>query len=72
MRHDNHDAAPRPHSQNRLGQRLFTFMIQIRVRLIQDDQERIAIEGARKRNTLPLPGRERHSPFPDARLVALR
>ena len=52
-------------------QRLLAFGIEVGVRLVEHDQERLAIERARKRNPLPLPGRQRSAAFADIGLIAL-
>ena len=44
MRHHDHNTAARAHAQDRLRQRLIAFGIEIGIRLVQHDQERIAIE----------------------------
>src|SRR5215207_5891031 len=68
--HDS-NATSRPHTCNRRGQGLFTSAIQVRIGLIQNDQERLAVEGASERNALALPTRERHPTLADASLVSL-
>jgi hypothetical protein len=65
------DAPARPHSENGLGQRLLSLAVQVGVRLVQDNQEGIAIERTGKRHTLPLPGREHGAAFADLGLVPL-
>ena len=56
MGNDDHDAAARAHAENRLGQRLLAFGIEIGIGLVEHDQERIAIERARERDPLLLSG----------------
>ena len=72
MRHHDHDAAARAHAQDRLRQRLVAVGIEIGIRLVQHDQERIAIERARQRDALALAGRKHGAGFADLGVVAFR
>ncbi len=53
---DHDDAAARPHAEDRLRQRLFALGVEVRVGLVEDDEERVAEQGARQGDTLPLAG----------------
>ncbi len=55
-----------------LAQRFVALGVEIGVRLVQNDQERVAVKRARKRNALGLPGRQRGAAFADLGLVAFR
>jgi hypothetical protein len=55
MRDDHRDCAACAQSENCAGQSLVTFGIKIRIRLVEHDQEWIAVERASKRNALRLP-----------------
>jgi hypothetical protein len=57
MGHDHDDATAGAHSHDSLGQCLFAFGVEIGIRLIEHDQERVAIERTGKSNPLPLSGR---------------
>src|SRR5215831_19044651 len=72
MRDDDHDPPACAHAQDRAGERLVAFTVEIGIGLIQHDQERIAIERARERDPLPLPGRERLAALADLGIVAVR
>ena len=58
--------------QDRLGQGFVTLGVEIGVRLVEHDQERVAIERARQRDPLPLSGRKRRPAFADLGLIAVR
>ena len=62
--HGDNPAAP-THVQDRLGQCLLALRIEIRRWLIEYNQERLAVEGARKSDALSLARRKRHSAFAD-------
>src|SRR5690349_22098607 len=50
---DHHsDAAAGAHTEEGAGQRLVAFRVEVRIRLVQDDQKRIAIECARQADAL--------------------
>ena len=68
--HDCNTAAG-AHTQNRDGQRRIPRRIKIRIRLVEHDKERIAIERARERNALPLTGRERTALLADLRVISV-
>ena len=57
VRHHDHDAAALAHAADRPRQRLVALGVEIGVRLVEHDQERIAIERARQRDALRLAGR---------------
>src|SRR5215207_5647339 len=70
---DHHDdAAAGARAQDRLGQRLLSLGVEVGVRLVKHEQERVAVERARKRDALPLPRRERGPALPDLGVVAVR
>ena len=87
LHHQQHDRPPRspigrcattttmpPRSrtpQDRAGQRLVALGVEIGVGLVEHDQERIAIERARQRDALRLPGRQRGALLADLGVVAL-
>ena len=71
MGHDDDDAAAGPDTQDGLREGLLALAVEIRIRLVQHDQERIAIERAGQRDALPLAGREHGPAFADLGLVAL-
>ncbi len=56
MSDDHNDPAALAHARDRLGQRPVAVGIEVRVRFVENDQERIAVHGARERNTLALAG----------------
>src|SRR5271165_900471 len=64
------DAAAGADAENRLRQGGVAFGIEIGVRLVQNHQERVAIERAGKRNALGLPGRQSGAPLADLGIVA--
>src|SRR3954447_4468096 len=70
MGNDDDDGSPRARSHDRLRQSLVAVGIEVRIRLIEDDQERIAVERARKRNALALSGGQHGSAFADLGVVA--
>ena len=70
MGHNDDDAAARPHAHDGAAERLVALRVEIRVRLIEHDQERIAIERPRQRNALGLTGRKRAAAFADLGLIA--
>ena len=71
MGDDDDDAAAVAHAHDGLAERFVALGVEIGVRLVQHDQERIAVERARERDALRLPGRERGAAFADLGLVAL-
>ena len=72
MRH--HDHAPRAQAENGVRQSLVAFGVEVGVRFIEDDQERIAIERPRQRQrqTLRLSGGQRAAVIADDRVIAVR
>ena len=71
MRDDHHDGAALARAADRAGQRLVAFGIEIGIRLVEHDQERIAVERARQRDALRLAGRQRGALLADLGVVAL-
>ena len=71
MRDDHRDCAACTQPENCAGQSLVTFGIKIRIRLVEHDQEWIAVERASKRNALRLPGRKRAAVIADHCVIAL-
>ena len=71
MRDDHDDAVALPHAEDRARQGFVALGIEIRIGLVEHDQERIAIERAGKRDALRLAGRQRSALLADLRLVAL-
>src|SRR5215208_6848028 len=59
VRHHDDDLSARPRGRDRGGQRLLALGIEVRVRLVEHDQERIAVERAGKCDALALPCRKR-------------
>ena len=58
MGHQHNNAPVFPQRLDCLNQGEFAVVVEIGIRLIQDDQERIAKHGAREPDALPLAGRE--------------
>ena len=56
---DNDDALALAHSKDRARQRFVAFGVEVGVRLVENDQERIAVDGAGERDPLRLAGGER-------------
>jgi hypothetical protein len=52
--YDDDNTATAPHPQNSLGQGVLAFRIEIGIRLVENDQERITVKRPGKRNALPL------------------
>ena len=67
MRDHHHDGAARAQPENGARQRLVAFGIEIGIGLVEHDKERIAIERARERQALRLPGRQRAAVIADRR-----
>src|SRR5689334_1092781 len=59
VRDQDDDRAAVLRGRNRLMERRLALVVEVRVRLVEYDQERIAIESARQRDALPLPGGQR-------------
>ena len=71
MRDDDNDRAPGAQAENGARQRFVAFRVEIGVRFVKHDQERIAIKRARKRDPLRLAGRQRAAALADFCLVAV-
>ena len=71
MRDHDGNGAARAQPQDCARQRLIAFGVEIGIRLVQYDQKRIAVEGARKRDALRLSGRECAAVLADHGVVAL-
>jgi hypothetical protein len=69
---DDRDAVPGAHAEERLGQSLLPRAVEVRVRLVEDDQEGIAVKRAREPHPLALTGRESRTALANGRIVALR
>src|SRR5687767_9756832 len=72
VRHHDDDAASRPNPLDGLRQGPLPLRVEIGIRLVQNDQEWIAIECARQRDPLALACRKTEPPFADAGLVSVR
>src|SRR5262245_560765 len=72
VRDHDHDAAAGAHAENGLGQCRVAFGIQIGIRLVKNNQEGIAIERARERDSLCLSRRQGCSPFANLHPIAIR
>src|SRR5881628_3487270 len=72
MGNDNGDAAARAYSGDRLCQRLLALAIEIRVGLVEDDQEWLSVQCACQRDALTLSAGERDAVLADPGVVALR
>ena len=71
VRDDDRDAAASADGADRLGERGLAFRIQMRVRLVEDDQKRALVERACQSQALPLSGRELDVAWADPRVVAV-
>src|SRR5205814_8143166 len=71
MRDDNGDGAAGAQPKNSAGQRLVAFGIEVGVRLVEHDQERVAVERASERDALRLSGRQRAAVFAGDGVIAL-
>ena len=71
VRHHDHDGAALARAAHRAGQRLVALAVEIGVRLVEHDQEGIAVERPRQRHALRLPGRKRGALLADLGVVAL-
>ena len=67
VRDDDGDAAAPAHRQDRLGQRRVALGVEVGVGLVEDDEERVAIERAGERDALALAGGERGAALADLR-----
>ena len=54
MRNDHYNSAALPHSRERLAESRVSVRVEIRIRLVQDDQEWIAVQCAGQREPLLL------------------
>jgi hypothetical protein len=54
MRNQDDDGAPRFDAGDRLQQGRLTFAVEIGVRFVEHNEERVAIQGTRQRDALPL------------------
>ena len=70
VRDHDHDGAALARAAHRAGQRLVAFAVEIGVRLVEHDQERIAVKRPRQRHALRLPGRQRRALLADLGIVA--
>ena len=66
------DAAARPDRSDRLGERRFALSVEVGVRLVQHDQEGIAIERPGQRHPLPLTCRKDIAALANSGFVTLR
>ena len=71
MRDDDGDAAAGADAGDGARQRLLALGVEVRVRLVQHHQERIAVERAGEGDALPLAGRERQPGVAEPRIVAV-
>ena len=71
MRDHDGDGAAGAQPENGAGQRFIAFGIEIRVGLVQYDQERIAVERASERDALRLSGRERAAVIANHGVIAV-
>ena len=71
VRDDDRDAAARAHTADRTGQRLARRRVEVRVRLVEHDQERVAVEGAGQRDALALAAGQRGAAVADLGVVAV-
>ena len=71
MGDDDGDAAAPADRQDRLGQRRVALGVEVGVGLVEDDEERVAIERAGQRDALALAGGERGAALADLRRVAV-
>ena len=71
MRHHHHDGATFTRRANRTRQRLVALGVEVGIRLVEHDQERIAVQRPRQRDPLRLAGRQRRALLADLGVVAL-
>ena len=69
---DDDDALAFAHAENCAGQRFVALGVEVGVRLIENDQERIAVDRAGERDPLRLAGGKRSALLADRRVVALQ
>ena len=72
MCNNNNNASPGSHAENRCSKRILSTAIEIRIRLIENDQEGIAIKRTSERDTLPLTRRKIGPCFTDSGAIAFR
>src|SRR5438445_11833990 len=72
MRYDDDDALVATQDRDGATERVLAVGIEIRVRLVEYDQERVAEDGAREANALALACRQRHAAQADPRRVSFR
>ena len=72
VRDHDHDAAALADRVDRAGERGVALRVEIGVRLVQHDQEGVAIQRTRKSDALTLAGGKGSTRFPDLRVVAVR
>ncbi len=69
---DHHaDAAPAAYAEDRLGEGGFALRIEVGIRLVEDHEEGVAVQGAGEADALALSGGETRAVLADARVVAL-
>ena len=71
MRHHHHDGASFARCAHRTRQRFVALAVEIGIRLVQHDQERVAVERPRQRHALRLAGRERSALLADLGVIPL-
>jgi hypothetical protein len=64
------DRSARLEINDRLVQGRLTLAVEVCVRLVEDDKERVAIQGACERDALPLPARQHHTAYADSGIIA--
>ena len=72
MGNDDDDAFAFAHAKNCMGQRFVALGVEVGVRLIENDEEWIAVDCAGERDPLRLAGGKRSALLADRRVVALR
>src|SRR5437667_10183378 len=72
MRNQDHDGTARLEVDNRLLQCNYALIIEVGVRLIENDEEGIAVESARQRDALSLPAGKSLSALANFGVIALR
>ena len=72
VRDQHDDGAARLEVGDGLAQGQLALVVEIGVRLVEHDQERVAIERARQRDALALSARERFAAFADRGVIAVR
>ena len=72
MRYDDDDALVATQDLDGATERVLAVGIEVRVRLIEHNQERVTEDGAREANSLSLACRQRHAAEADPRRVSFR